>query len=143
MLFGHPYIQEACQIKLLLTDFSTASKASINKAKSQILFFHTTVTTEDVIARIHEFPIVVLPSKYLGAPMIASVLRNSSWNILLERLEACLSSWTRKALNMASRLVLIKFVLQYLMLYLFSILSSPKWVLNEIKHLQRSFLWAI
>jgi len=42
---------------------------------------------------------------------------------------------------MPSRLVLIKSVLQSMPLYLFSILAAPKWVLKEIKKLQRSFLW--
>lgn len=73
--------------------------------------------------------------------MTDSAMKHSSWRILLENLEARLSSWTRRALNMASRLVLIKAVLQSMPLYLFSIMAAPKWVLKEIKHIQRSFLW--
>lgn len=65
MPFGHPSIQEAHQIKMLLTDFSTESRASINKSKSQIFFSHTLVTTQVSISHILEFPITVLPSKYL------------------------------------------------------------------------------
>ena len=42
---------------------------------------------------------------------------------------------------MASRLVLIKAILQAMPLYLFSILAVPKWVLKELKTIQRSFLW--
>lgn len=42
---------------------------------------------------------------------------------------------------MASRIVLIKAVLNSMPLYLFSILAAPKWVLKELKNLQRSFLW--
>lgn len=42
---------------------------------------------------------------------------------------------------MASRIVLIKAVLHSMPLYLFSILAAPKWVLKEIKNLQRNFLW--
>jgi len=45
MLFGHPPVQEARQLKMLLTDFLEASGANINKAKSQILFFHTSAST--------------------------------------------------------------------------------------------------
>lgn len=141
MLFGHPSIQEAFQLKSLLTDFSDASGANVNKSKSQIFFFHTPVNTQATIARILGFSIVVLPSKYLGAPFTALALKHSSWKILLENLEAHFSLWTHRALNMASRLVLIKAVLHSMSLYLFSILAAPKWVLNEIKHLQRSFLW--
>ena len=42
---------------------------------------------------------------------------------------------------MASRLVLVKAMLQSMPLYLFSVLAAPKWVLNKIKNLQRNFLW--
>lgn len=82
-----------------------------------------------------------LPSNYLGAPLIASALKHSSWSSLLEKLEARLLQWTYRALNMASRIVLIKAVLQSMPLYLFSILAAPKWVLKNIKQLQHNFLW--
>jgi len=42
---------------------------------------------------------------------------------------------------MASRIVLIKAVLHSMPLYLFSILAAHKWVLKEIRNLQRNFLW--
>eukprot|EP00253_Pinus_taeda_P002134 PITA_02134 len=73
--------------------------------------------------------------------MMDSALKHSSWRMLLEKLEARLSSWTHRALNMANRLVLIKAVLQSMPLYLFLILATPKLVLKDIKRLQRSFLW--
>lgn len=141
MLFGHPLVQEAQQFNSLLMDFSEASGAKINKAKSQIFFFHTPAITRASIARILGFSIASLPSKYLGAPMTDSTMKHSSWRMLLEKLEARLSSWTHRPLNMARHLVLIKAVMQSMPLYLFSILVAPKWVLKEIKCLQRSFLW--
>lgn len=42
---------------------------------------------------------------------------------------------------MLSCLVIIKAVLQYMLLYLFTFLAAPKWVLKAIKNLQRDFLW--
>eukprot|EP00253_Pinus_taeda_P007171 PITA_07171 len=141
VLFGHPSIQEARQLKSLLSNFSDASGASINHSKSHIFFFHTPATTQVAIAHILGFSIASLPSTYLGAPLIASALKHSSWKVLLEKLETRLTSWTHRSLYMASRLVLIKSVLQAMSLYLFSILAAPKWVLKEIKLLQRSFLW--
>eukprot|EP00253_Pinus_taeda_P024630 PITA_24630 len=141
MLFGHPSVQEARQFKSLLTDFLEASGARINKAKSQIFFFHTPAITQASIGYILGFSVVVLPSKYIGAPMTNLALKHSSWRILLEKPKARLASWTHKTLNMASRLVLIKVVLQSMSLYLFSIMAAPKWVLKEIKHIQHSFLW--
>eukprot|EP00253_Pinus_taeda_P020401 PITA_20401 len=110
-------------------------------SKSQIFFFHTPSAIQSAILRILKFTSAKLPSTYLGAPLIASSLKHSAWKSLLEKLEARLSSWTHRSLNMASRLVLIKAILQAMPLYLFSILSAPKWVLKELKTIQRAFLW--
>eukprot|EP00253_Pinus_taeda_P029276 PITA_29276 len=141
MIFGHSSVQEARSLNALLNNFSEASGAHINKVKSQIFFFNTHPTTQRAIARILGFSIASFPSKYLGAPLLASAQKHSSWTSLLERLEARLLLWTHRSLNMASRLVLIKAVLQSMPLYLFSILAAPKWVLKAIKKLQRNFLW--
>eukprot|EP00253_Pinus_taeda_P019947 PITA_19947 len=115
--------------------------AAINQSKSQIFFFHTPSAIQSAILRILKFTSAKLPSTYLGAPLIASNLKHSAWKSLLEKLEAKLSSWTHRSLNMASRLVLIKAILQAMPLYLFSILAAPKWVLKELKAIQRAFLW--
>lgn len=141
MLFGNPSVQEAHQLKTLLTKFSETSRASINNSNSQNFFFHTPSVTQSAIICILGFYSAKLPSTYLGAPLIASAIKNSSQKILLKNMEARLSSQTHRSLNMASRLVLIKVVLQAIPLYLFSILATPKRVLKEIKILQRSFLW--
>jgi len=135
MLFGYPSMQESRVLKSILSNFSEPSGALINRVKSQILFFNTPVPTQKAIAYILGFTAASLPSKYLGAPLIASAHKHSSWKQLLEKLEARLSLWTHRALNMASRLILIKAVLNSMPLYLFSILAAPKWVLKEIKNL--------
>eukprot|EP00253_Pinus_taeda_P031538 PITA_31538 len=141
MLFGHPSVQEAHLLKSIPSNFSDASGALINRVKSNFFFFNTLVPTQKAIGRILGFTIASLPSKYLGAPLMASALKHSSWKHLLEKLETRLSLWTYRALNMASRLVLIKAVLHSMPLYLVSILAAPKWVLKEIKNLQCNFLW--
>eukprot|EP00253_Pinus_taeda_P010526 PITA_10526 len=141
MLFGHPSVQEDLKFKSPLNEFSEASGANINNVKSQIFFFHTPGITQSSTASILGFAIASLPSKYLGAPMTDSTLKHSSSQVLLEKIEACLSSWTFRALNMASHLVLVKFVLQSMPLYLFFVLATPKWVLKRIKNLRWNLLW--
>lgn len=111
MLFGHPFIQEARLFKAILSTFYDASGALINRVKSQFFFFNTPVTTQKSISRILGFSIASLPSKYLGAPVIASDLKHASWKDLLEKLEARIFLWTHRTLNMASRVVLIKAIL--------------------------------
>eukprot|EP00253_Pinus_taeda_P027174 PITA_27174 len=141
MLFGHSSVQEVRTLNSILDNFSKASGALINKVKSQIFFFNTPPITQRAIARIIGFSVASLPSKYQGAPLIASALKHSSWTNLLEKLETKLFLWTHRALNMANRIVLIKAVLQSMPLYLFSLMAAPKWVLKAIKQLQRNFLW--
>lgn len=141
MLFGHPLVQEASAFKSLLNFFSKAFSTTINASKSKLFLFHTPILTQRNIARILGSPIAVLPSKYLGAPPFDSAIKHASWRSLLDNLETRLSSWTYHSLNIASRLILIKSVLQAMALYLFSILATPKRVLKKLRNLQRNFLW--
>jgi len=92
MLFGHPSAQEASAFKSLLNLFSEASGTTINASKSQLFFFHTPTLTQRNVARILGFLIAVLPSKYLGAPPLESVIKHASWRSLLDHLETRLSS---------------------------------------------------
>eukprot|EP00253_Pinus_taeda_P001915 PITA_01915 len=142
MLFGYPSAQEAHRLKSLLHDFSEASGMHVNCSKFQIFFFHTPPSVKIVVSNILGFLAASLPSKYLGAPLSASNLKHPTWRSLLEKLESRLNLWTHKSLNLASRIVLIKSVLQAMPLYLFSILAAPKWVLKSIRNLQRNFLWS-
>jgi hypothetical protein len=50
-------------------------------------------------------------------------------------------NWTFRPLNIASRLVLLKSVLQALPTYLFTALAAPKKIIKAIRMLQRNFLW--
>eukprot|EP00253_Pinus_taeda_P015050 PITA_15050 len=134
MLFGHPSSQEASAFKDLLSLFSEASGTSINATKSHLFFFHTPAFTQRNIARILGYSIATLPSKYLGTPLLDSAIKNASWRTLIDKLESRLSSWTFRSLNMASRLILIKTVLQRNFLWGSSGLNR-KWALvnwNEV-----------
>ena len=48
-----------------------------------------------------------------------------------------------QALNLPSRVVLVKLVLQAMLIYHFFVLSSPKTVINEIRSIQQNFLWGV
>eukprot|EP00253_Pinus_taeda_P003053 PITA_03053 len=141
MLFGYPSVQEASRFKALLNDFSKASGTNVNCHKSQLFFFHTPPSVKTTVTRILGFPSTSLPSKYLGAPLVASTIKHSTWQSLFEKLKSRLNLWTHRTLNLVSRVVLIKSVLQAMPLYMFSSLAAPKWVLKQIRNLQRSFLW--
>jgi hypothetical protein len=86
LLLAHPSIQEARTLKLLLDTFSEASGATINLDKSLIFFFNTPPLTQRTISQTLGFSTSSLPSKYLGAPLITSAIKHSSWKELLDKL---------------------------------------------------------
>jgi hypothetical protein len=141
LLMGSPTVREANSLLDILQTFSDASSLDCNKDKSQVFFFNTPPTIQCHISGILGFNRSSLPSKYLGIPLIDTALRNSSWEHLLSSFSKRLSSWTYRALNLPSHLILLKAVLQALPIYSFSALAAPKFVLNTIKGIQRNFIW--
>jgi len=135
MLFGHPLTQEAKALKKIISLFSEAFGTSINASKSQLFFFNTPASTQRNITRNLGFSIAMLPSKYLGAPLLDSALKHASWRTLLDKMDSRLSSWTFRSLNIAGRLILIKSIFQAMPMYLFFVLAAPKWVLKVIRNL--------
>ena len=93
------------------------------------------------ILRIMGFSEGVLPSKCLGAPLSESTIRQVLWKDLLDKLKQKLSLWTFRALNFRSTLILVNSVLQAMPLYLVSVLVAPKFVIKQIRNIQRKFLW--
>ena len=103
-----------------------ASGLEFNKDKSQVYFFNTSNITKRNILMVLEFSEGVLPSKYLGAPLAESTIRKISWKDLLDKIKHNFSHSTFRALNFPTHLILVKFVLQAMPLYLFSVLAAPK-----------------
>ena len=141
MLMGPSSVQESRGIKKGLDLFLLASGLEINKEKSQVFFLNTSRVAKRNILRILQFSEGTLPSKYLGALLAESTIKQVSWKELLDKMKQKLTHWTYRALNFPSRMVLVKAVLQAMPLYLFSVLSAPKAVLKQIRNIQRNFLW--
>jgi hypothetical protein len=140
-MMGSPTVHEAHTILSIIQTFCEASGMDINKDKSQIFFFNTPLSIQLHITEILGFTRSSLPSKYLGIPLLDKSLKNISWESLLTSFSKRLSSWTYHALNLPSRLILLKSVLQALPVYTFSALTAPNFILSAIKTLQRNFLW--
>jgi hypothetical protein len=73
-----------------------------------------------------------LPTKYLGAPLLLKALHNPSWEEIMAKLEAKLSSWIHHFLSLPGHVLLINFVLFSLPLYLFFILFTPVKFIKKI-----------
>jgi hypothetical protein len=141
LLMGTPTAREANSLLSILQTFSKALGLDCNKDKSQIFFFNMPPLIQHHVSDILGFNRSSLPSKYLGIPLIDNALRNSSWEHLLSSFTKRLSSWTLRVLNLPSHLILLQAILQTLLIYTFSVLAAPKFVLTTIKSLQRNFIW--
>jgi len=112
----------------------------VNLSKSQIFFFNTPIQIQRHIMQLLGFTRSVLPSKYLGIPLIDNLLRNTSWEDLLSNFRKALASWTFYSLNMLGCLILLKSVLQALPIYAFSALAASNIILITLRNIQRNFL---
>jgi hypothetical protein len=141
LLLNSPSAKEALSLNSILSDFTEASGMSLNLDKSKLYFFNTPAPVQIHISRLLGIPRSSLPSNYLGVPLTGAAARSISWESLLLSISNRLSNWTFRPLNIASRLVLLKSVLQALPTYLFTVLAAPKHVIKAIRTLQRNFLW--
>jgi hypothetical protein len=85
LLMGVPTTREALRIRSIINLFCEASGMEVNLSKSQIFFFNTPIQIQRHLTQLLGFTRSVLPSIYLGIPLIDNPLRNTSWDSLLSR----------------------------------------------------------
>eukprot|EP00253_Pinus_taeda_P004111 PITA_04111 len=141
ILQGIPIVKEATAYKKILNAFAKASGMEVNLTKSKIFFFNTNIAIQRNISRIIGFQRDSLPSKYLGVALTDRPMLKNIWELVLLNLQDKVKKWTFKALNMAGRLVLRKAVLQSISVFMLSALPAAKGVLEQIRNIQRDFLW--
>jgi hypothetical protein len=133
--------RESLHFRSIIDLFCEASSMEVNLTKSQVFFFNTPIEIQNHLTLILGFTRNILPSVYLGIPLIDNPLRNSSWDSLLSIFRKRLSLWTFHSLNLPGCLILLKSVLQALSVYIFSALAAPNFILNTLRMIQRRFLW--
>jgi hypothetical protein len=70
LLHGTPTIKEEKSYKIILEYFGEASRAKINQSKSMIYFFNTNPAIQRNLTNILGFERKMLPTKYLGIPLM-------------------------------------------------------------------------
>ena len=79
LLMGISFAREARAIKTTLETFKRANGLEVNKAKSQIFYFNTSLLNKHNINRILEFSKGSLPTKYLGALLLEGKVTQRNW----------------------------------------------------------------
>jgi len=64
-----------------------------------------------------------------------------NWQNIIEKIKKKLESWSFGSLNIASRIVLLKSVLQSIPIYALSIMAAPKEVCTKMKEIFGKFIW--
>lgn len=117
-----------------------ATSIEVSLSKSKIFFFNTNISIQRNISRILGFQRDMLPTKYFGVLIIDKALSKTIWEPMNNKLQDRTRKWTSRFLNLASRLVLTKAVLQSVPIFMFSTLPAPKGVMQLCKNIQRDFL---
>eukprot|EP00253_Pinus_taeda_P023411 PITA_23411 len=141
MLFGEPTVREVRNLKMALDLFAEASGMEINKDKSCTFIFNTVETVKRHLTRFLGFKQGDLPTKYLGNVLDYSSKRLKNWQGILEKLKNRVANWTFRTLNIAGRIVLVKYVLQVIPIYPLSIMAVPQGVCTKIREILRKFIW--
>ena len=76
-----------------------------------MFFFNSVLITQRNNGRILGFQKGKLPTKHLGAPLSHKLIRHASWQDLVDKVKARLSSWAIKPLNLLGILVMVKLVI--------------------------------
>jgi len=83
--------------------------------------------------------VMSIPFKYLG--MDVGPRKKPFWQLVVNKIKSILTKWKGRHLSFARRVCLIKSVLTVLPLYYMSLFKMPSSVCEEIRKIQRKFLW--
>jgi len=141
MLFCEVSIKEVRNVKRILDPFMEASGMEINKEKSCTFIFNTPDSIKVHLTGNIGFRQGELPTKYLGNQLDTNPTRMRNWQNTIEKIKNKLASWSFRSLNIASRVVLLKHVLQAIPIYPLCIMAAPKGVCTKMKEIFGKFIW--
>lgn len=82
-----------------------------------------------------------LPFFYLGLPVGLNTNLIHNWKPVKDKFLRRMNGWAAKTLSIDGRFTLIKFVLNSLPLYFFSLFKAPKKLLSDLEKLHTKFFW--
>eukprot|EP00253_Pinus_taeda_P026517 PITA_26517 len=141
MLFGEPTVKEVKHLRNFLDIFAEASGLEINKDKSRVFIFNSVEQVKAHLTRLLGFRQGELPTKYLGNILDFSSKKMKNWQGILDKLSTKVANWAFRSLNIASRIVLAKSVLQAIPVYPLSIMAAPIGICAKIRAIIRNFIW--
>jgi len=114
IIFMDDNIEEAKNMKLILTIFEQLSGLKINYHKSELYCFGDAKQVQDSYVGIFGCQVAETPFTYLGIPLHHKRISNKDWKVIEDGFERRLSTWKSKLLSYGGRLTLINSVLSNL-----------------------------
>lgn len=81
-----------------------------------------------------------VPFVYLGFPIGGDAMRLSFWELVISRIKTRLSGWKSRFLSFSGHLVLLKFSLSSLPVYVISFFKAPSGIISYIESLLIKFI---
>lgn len=127
LLFSKDCLQTFDKLLSILIHFCDLSGQVLNPAKCQILFSkHISEDNKVSILKNTKFKEGILPTTYLGAPLLQGRVKKVYFDYLLENMQKIVSGWMKNLLSMGGRLTLIKSLLSSVSLHVMYVLLIPK-----------------
>lgn len=141
-LFAEANYEQAGSIKACLDDFCAASGEKVNCEKSRIFFSEgVNHTIKKQISDFLGFTMTADLGKNLGVPLLHKEANKSTYNYVLEKMEARLADWKINSLSFVARMTLVSSVMSAIPMYT----MQSSWLLSDtcekIDKLSRNFLW--
>lgn len=140
LIFCHASLQSVATVHSCIHSFSLYSGLLPNIQKSQCFLGNSDQATTQCILALLGFTPGILPSKFLGVPLISSKLSFHDCVPLIHRITQRASSWTSNVLAFSGRLQLIKSILFAIQSYWSNHFILPKVVIRSIQSILCRFL---
>ncbi|GKA86093.1 hypothetical protein Tco_0807804, partial [Tanacetum coccineum] len=141
IFFGDWSKHNAKNLICVLKVFENVPGLKVNLSKSKLYGLGVSSGVVEEFARVIKCSKGELTLTYLGLPIRVSMRRELAWRLVIENFKKLLTYLKAKTMSFGGRLTLVKYVLESLLLYYFSIFHVSACVLNRLERLRRDFFW--
>jgi hypothetical protein len=125
----------------ILQLFGSACGLTTNLQKSSVLAIRCNEEDKATLQEALPCQLSDFPCKYLGVPLSPHKLTKEQVPPIIDKIVDRLTSWKADLLTKAGRMVLVRFVLTSILIYIIMAIDLPPWALKAIDKIRRCFLW--
>lgn len=129
-------------LKNLFTRYASCSGQIMNIRKSSIHAGGISRQRLNQIVNMLGFTLGSLPFNYLGAPIFKGKPKRVHFQHIADKVKLKLATWKASLLSIASRVQLVKDVIQSMLLHTMSIYSWPVSLIRDIEKWLKNFIWS-